>query len=187
MQAACLMKIRHENLKWFAVRSMAGRTGAAIAALQCRGLKVFRPVTRSRVRRRRGNHMVSLWIDRGYFGDWLFVRCPSNMASYIARDVTALCDIARAGEFPAAIPDALMAELMDAADSQGVITTKDETLRERFMKGARVVFCGRSPFAGATASVVRDKGRQKIRVLLDILGGGREIDAPADMLQSIAA
>lgn len=171
---------------WFALCARGGKSEAAERDIQDLGMRTFRPLSRVRVRRRRGPGWASQWIVRDYFSGWLFARCTLSQAARIEH-MRYVERLAKTAGMPVSVPDRAMALIMDNADCNGVMRVSDETLRRRFMHGERVVFSRNSPLSGATAKVVADHGRQQVRVLLDILGGRREMNAPVDMLQLIAA
>lgn len=90
------------------------------------------------------------------------------------------------GGKPIAVPDQFMGALMACADVAGIVSTVDETRRARFKGGETVEFKPDASLAGLLARVVQDDGDDRVRVLIEILGGKRETTVPARLLRKMA-
>lgn len=166
----------------FAFRSWPGRASRACDLIADRGFKVFRPLTRIRVKRRCPRGWRTVWTTHDYFKDWFFVTCHAHEV-HIIKGIPFVADFARTGEMPIAISSEFMTALKSSANKDGIITVSDETLRRRFETNAAVIFAENTMFAGLCGTVLKDSGGARVRVLLKTDGGKCiKTDAPAETL-----
>lgn len=140
----------------------------------------FHKVKKYRKRANR-NLFDPVWTLQAYFPRYLFLamRGMPHENFHDANEADGVsCVVSRLGE-PLQIPNEVMDELMQTADTQGLLGEVDMTKRQRYVEGQTVEFVEESPFAGFIATIRVDKGR---KVLLWCEQLQAEITAPPEIL-----
>jgi transcriptional antiterminator RfaH len=159
-----------EQPRWFCIRSKPRRQQVAACHLRSLGIEVFNPQLRFQRPTRRG----PAWVSAPLFPNYLFARFELLAYFRRARYAFGVSDILRFGDRWAEIPDREIAALQDAWQHS------DSLEPEQPIKvGAPVILTG-GLFHGIEATVVALlPARQRIKVLLEFLGGLHETEVDA--------
>ena len=153
------------DLQWFCLRSKPRRQNVAAAHLRSFGLEVFNPHMRLRRASRRG----PVWRTEPLFPNYLFARFELTSLFRRVRYAFGVGDIVRFGGRWAGVPDAEIAALRE---QWGAVESLE--VPDRIAPGDTVLLTGRL-FHGMEATVIALlPSRQRVRVLLDFLGGLKE-------------
>lgn len=109
-------------------------------------------------------------VEQPYFPRYMFValrRDADNL--YDVNETDGVATVVYCGDEPLPIPNDVMDELMERAETTGCMRHIDHVSRKRFPQGQRVEFMEGSPLAGFVATVGVDNGT-KVRIWLDELG-----------------
>ena len=165
---------------WCAVLLKRNAFRQAETSLLRQGLQIFSPKTLRTVRRFGKPHQEQSLLFPGY----LFVAIDPSKPAW--RPVASTPGVSRiimkrAGE-PAIVPNALIEGLKGRCDENGLILPPDT-----FTAGDRVRIAS-GAFAELVATVERIDEKKRVWVLLEILGGVREVQVdPKELLSADAA
>jgi len=169
-------------MKWYAAETRSGNEANAERDLNERGsIQTFYPrVKVRRIRVRRGSPVIK-WVETSLFPRYLFIRAPLEQLWIAWR---CGCNLITFGLDPEPIADEVMQVLMAGADETGLIKgSKDEVNRARFKAAQQVKFIA-GPLIGLIAQVVQDSHAEDVKVLLELFGSKREVNAKADSLEA---
>ncbi len=159
-------------MPWFTIHT-APKQENKVAQLLTRdlGLEVFAP----RIRFRRMRAGQPLWTTEALFPGYLFARFEYLERRRQINALAGVTSIVHFGEQAAPIDDAIMAELRALVrDNETVEVTADP------QPGSEVVITGGS-LRGLRVLVTRIiPARQRIAILLELLGGNREVEIERD-------
>lgn len=178
-----MKKALHSDAIWYAV--MAGPRMEFVAADYLKREQIRSWVPFERVTKwRKVWGKAKLEVRRmPLFPRYLFVRiAPGDIAR--VNDCVGVSTVVYQGEYPVAIPQLVMDELMARADWLGSVGSKDLTVeaeRLKFEAGQRVCVAEGSPFAGFIGTVSVDAGKET-KVWLRAFGGQREVSVPPSQL-----
>jgi transcriptional antiterminator RfaH len=163
-----MLTMNFEKAAWYCARTKPKHEHIAAANVQARlGVEVFLPRLRVERATRRGVVRVVEPLFPGY----VFVRCagPERLAE--VQRVPGISSLVRFGGRIPVVEDALIEELQECfADAAPL------DVEERLAPGDEVVV-GAGAFAGMRAYVLRVMpARQRVQVLLDILGGPTPVE-----------
>ena len=152
---------------WYAVHTKARDEKLAEENLQRQGFATFLPRIKAS-KRRRGR-----WLEviEPLFPGYLFARLDLLIQdSSPIRSTRGVLGLVRFGGDPAPVPPGLVEQLMAAkADDVGVV--RQEQL---FQAGDRVeIITG--PFAGLPASILAETGKERVELLLELLGRATKV------------
>lgn len=166
---------------WWAVRTRTQREEKANTDLKRAGFSTFYPIRKIRRLRARKHGHVAEWVQRPFFPGWLFVEAKGD-ALHLVLGLDAVAGIASMGSDPVAVPVQFMSALIACADVAGIVSKVDCI----FERGEAVEFRSDVSLAGLRARVVQDDGSDRVRVLVDMLGGEREMIVSAGFLRKTA-
>lgn len=159
--------------RWYAVQCIPRKEGVAAINLERQAFDAFYP--RRRVTRRHARKLDTVLAP--YFPGYVFVRL--NLTTDRWRSVNGTLGVTRIvafGKEPTPVP-------------KGVVETLQERCGERgLMKGNEPIRVGREvriltgPFTEFFAKVDSMNDRERVRVLIGIMGGEIALDVPADYL-----
>jgi transcriptional antiterminator RfaH len=147
--------------KWYVVHTQPFREKRAATHLGFQGFRTFLPLHRKTVRHARQFRVV----DAPFFPRYLFVRFSVEHDRW--RSIYGTMGVSRlitANDRPLAVADALVAELLDRATPSGVLTVPAP------LTNGQKVRLAVGPFAGLTGTLAALDDRQRVRVLLDLMG-----------------
>lgn len=152
---------------WYAVHTKARDEKLAEENLQRQGFATFLPRIKGS-KRRRGR-----WLEviEPLFPGYLFARLDLLIQDTSPiRSTRGVLGLVRFGGNPAPVPPGLMEQLMAAtADEDGVV--RQEHL---FQPGDRVeILTG--PFAGLPASILAETGKERVELLIELLGRANKV------------
>jgi transcriptional antiterminator RfaH len=153
--------------RWFCLRSKPKRQHVAASHLRSLGIEVFNPQLRYRRPTRRG----PVWSNAWLFPNYLFARFELLAQFRRVRYAFGVSDILRFGDRWADLPESEIVRLREVWQEGDALQPP-----ERLEVGAPVVLTG-SLFHGVEATVVALlPARQRVKVLLDFLGGLKEAE-----------
>lgn len=159
-----------EPPRWYCIRSQPRRQYVAASHLRSLGIEVFNPFLRFQRPTRRG----PAWTTAPLFPNYLFARFELLAFFRRARYAFGVSDILRFGSHWAELPDAEIAHLREVWSHTDALQPL-----QPIAVGAPVVLAG-GLFHGIEASVVALlPARQRIKILLDFLGGPKEVEVDA--------
>ena len=152
---------------WYAIHTKARDEKLAEENLQRQGFATFLPRIKGS-KRRRGR-----WLEviEPLFPGYLFTRLDLLLQDTSPiRSTRGVLGLVRFGGDPAPVPIGLVEQLMTAtADEVGVV--RQEQL---FQPGDRVeILTG--PFAGLPASILAETGKERVELLLELLGRANKV------------
>lgn len=154
--------IQDVEARWYVVQSLARREIGACGQLGAQGFDAFLPQIAKTVRHARKLRNVRAPLFPGY----LFVRMDLRRARWRSINGTfGVAALVMAHDRPAPVPFGVVETLRDKADATGLVAfDRDLDLGQR----VRVVS---GPFAESFGSLDRFDASERVRVLLDIMGG----------------
>ncbi len=162
--------------RWFAVHSLPHREAGAQRQLEYQGFQTFLP--RSRKIRRHARKLETILAP--IFPRYLFVGLDLDRDRW--RSVNGTFGVARlvmmAGDRPQPVPHGVVEALIASTDSRGVLRF-DEAGRLAVGQKARILA---GPFAEQIGLLQRLDNNGRVRLLLDIMGGGIAVTVPSAAL-----
>lgn len=160
--------------RWYCVRVRPKQEAVTARMLRSEAeIEVFCPFIRFK-RARRGGMM---WVNEGMFPGYLFGRFPYAEQHRHVLSISGVASIVRFGERPAEVPEEIIAELRaHVTDAETIVIPQDVEA------GTEVKIVG-GVYAGVKAVVSRVlPARQRVAVLLEVLGMEREVEISAEAL-----
>ncbi len=153
--------------RWYCLRSQPRRQNLAAVHLRSLEIEVFNP----QLRLRRASRQGPVWHTTPLFPNYLFARFILQEAFRRARYSLGVSDVLRFGNRWADVPSSEIDRLKDRWCHQDALEVPDQ-----IEVGDEVTLAG-GLFHGASARVVALlPARQRVRVLLDFLGGVKEAE-----------
>ncbi len=156
--------------RWYAVQCLSHREAVASAHLQNQNFPVFLP---RRQKTRRHARKIDV-VLAPFFPGYLFVQLDLKRDQW--RSVNGTYGVSRLvmqGDVPASAPPGVVEALRDACDENGILRLPDDQLTPgqsvRILTGA---------FADFVGEIDRLDDAGRVRVLLDIMGGGVPVVLP---------
>lgn len=154
--------------KWFCLRAQPKHEHIAAARLrQCEGIEVFCP----RVRIQRSTRRGLVWFTEALFPNYLFARFEWLQAHALVRSSPGVSGIVRFGDHVPEVPAAALGELRNYMEDAEL-----KTVSFRLAEGDDVEIV-EGPFRGQNGVVKQLlPARERVKVLLEVLGGVTEVD-----------
>jgi transcriptional antiterminator RfaH len=162
---------------WCAAQLDSGHVAYALHCLERLGYETYAPRLRT-VRVFHGRKIERLAL---LFPSYAFVAIAVHW--HEARRAPAVVRLVMAGDAPAQVPDAVIAELR-AREQNGAIELVKPPARFQCGDEVRII---RGPFERRAAIFAGMGGHARVAVLLDILGGTQRADLAADAIQPMSA
>jgi transcriptional antiterminator RfaH len=159
---------------WCVGQTEPRHESAAAHFLRLAGYRVFLP--RLRQVRARGGRKVESHIP--LFPSYLFISITNGWWS--ARWAPHMARLLTAGDAPMPVPDALVDDLV-ARTRDGAI----DVLRRPSLKPGDPLRVVAGPFRDQIAELVSLRPRQRVEVLLRILGAQQKVELPRDVVEAI--
>ncbi|MBI3441694.1 MAG: transcription/translation regulatory transformer protein RfaH [Proteobacteria bacterium] len=175
-QVAGLMSREKKILrKWYLVYSKPRQETVAKVNLERQGYETYLPLMRA-PRRRKGK-MVS--VVAPMFPRYLFIHLNSETDNWAPiRSTLGVVSVVRFGRDPSEVPDKLIAVLRGREDDTGIhVLPPDE-----YKAGARVRIT-QGGFAGYEGIFHSANSRQRVTVLLDLLGRRAQVHVDTDFIE----
>ena len=171
------------TIRWYAALTGPREEFYANGNLRRLGYFTWLPYHKIRKRRKRPNRdqYDPYWVMTAYFPRYLFIamRGKPGESFHDINECDGVSCVVSCQGVPLEIPSPVMDELMEAADTNGLLGEKDLTLRHRFQPGQEVEFVDESPFAGFLATIKIDRG-PKVRIWCDQLQA--EMTVPPELI-----
>lgn len=169
-------------LRWYLIHTKPGSEALAQSNLRRQGFEVYLPLICQPMRR------AGRWSERvcPLFPRYLFLQLDEGrQALKPVHSTIGVASIVRFGTRYAIVPDLVILELRSRADDRtGLLRLLDPAA---LPPGAAVRISG-GPFAGLEGVFLRQAGRDRVVVLLELLGHDAEVRVCADvLLPSLAA
>lgn len=168
--------------RWFAVMSHPRQEALADRHLRAAGYWTFFPFCRTIVRHARQRREIEV----PYLPRYLFVAVRPGQSLYPVNSAVGVSTIVYHGREPLQIPPDVMDELMERADSAGLVVPPPTVPAPAFRRGERVRFNASSPLAGLLAEVARIEGAERIRVWVRLFGRTTEAVVQVSEVERIA-
>lgn len=154
--------------KWFCLRSQPKHEHIAAARLrQCEGIEVFCP----RVRIQRSTRRGLVWFTEALFPNYLFARFEWMQSQALVRSCQGVSGIVRFGDHVPEVPGGALDELRHYMDDAEL-----KTVAFNIVEGDDVEIV-EGPFRGQNGVVKQLlPARERVKVLLEVLGGATEVD-----------
>ena len=129
-----------------------------------------------------------VWVQRAYYPGYMFVRFDDHEFSQLFRFLKlgafkSFRGLVSFNGWATPIADDVMQVLIAGADENGLMGSKEEVSQARFKAMQSVRFID-GPLLGLIAQVIKDKGNNEVKLLLELFGSKREISAKADHLEA---
>ncbi len=148
--------------KWYLVYSKPRQEIVARMQLERQGYQTYLPMLRT-PRRRLGKRTIKI---EPMFPRYLFIRLNKNTDNWAPiRSTVGVSNLVRFGMEPAPVPDDLIAVIRDRDDHSGV---QDVPLHE--FRPGQMIRIEEGPFTGYEGIFVATTSRERVMVLLDIVG-----------------
>jgi transcriptional antiterminator RfaH len=158
---------------WFCVRSKPRRQNVAAAHLRSLGVEVFNPT----IRRQKASANAPIWRTEPLFLNYLFARFSADYSYRMVRYGFGVSDIVSFGDRWVTVPER---EIEVLREQWGASEELD--LPHQIEPGSTVQLSGRL-FYGMEATVIcLLPARQRVKVLLEFLGGLTETEVDATMV-----
>jgi transcriptional antiterminator RfaH len=164
---------------WYCVRTKPKHEHIAAGNVRKHlSLQVFNPQLRSERHTRRGIARITEALFPGY----IFVRCVLSGSLDAIRYAYGVNTVVQFGDFVPVIPDGVIEELRSCFPAEEPVTPEDP------LKPGLPVVVNHGAFAGMQALVLRlMPARQRVQVLLDILGRPTEVEVDRLFVRSETA
>ncbi len=163
--------------RWYAVHTLPHRESGAAKQLEFQGYQVFLPTHWKTVRHARRFRTVKA----PFFPRYLFVRM--NLARDRWRPVNGtfgVSSLVMAGDRPMPVPEGVVEELQGIADPGGALS-----FSASMVPGQKVrVLTG--PFANRVGELVHADDKNRVQILLDVMGVQRVVHAKQGALAPVA-
>ena len=148
---------------WYLIHTKPGRESTALANLDRQGYQAFLPLVRRTVRSR-GRYRER---TEPLFPRYLFLYLDATDENWHPIHSTiGVSRLVRFGTWPAMVPEAIVEELRQQADETGIVTTDGPKELERGQE-VRVID---GPFAGCAGIVQNENARERVDILLSLVG-----------------
>lgn len=165
---------------WYAVFTKPKQERLAAEHLNRQGFEVYLPQLRSG-RRRRGAWVT---VIDALFPRYLFVSVEvAHQSVAPIRSTLGVADLVRFGQELVAVPSAVI-EILKARENQQ--TGLHELERPLFIEGDRVTVLD-GPFAGVDAVFQAERDRDRVLILLSILGAAQRVTIPRNSVAPLPA
>ena len=152
---------------WYAVHTKARDEKLAEENLKRQGFATFLPQVKAQ-KRRRGRWTESI---EPLFPGYLFIHLDlMQQDSSTIRSTRGALGLVRFGGYPATVPPGLVEQLRTATASEEGVVRREHL----FHPGDRVeILTG--PFAGLPARILAETGKERVALLLDLLGRANKV------------
>jgi transcription elongation factor/antiterminator RfaH len=161
--------------RWYAAQTLYQRESGAELQLEAQGFASFLPQITRTVRHARQLRTVRTPL----FPSYVFVRLDLERDRW--RSVNGTYGVARlvmADGRPVPVPKGVVESLLDLRDATGVVRLDHD------LSVGQTVEVIAGPFAKALGSLVRLEGPERVKVLLDIMGGQVPVTVPRVSLRA---
>ena len=161
---------------WYCIRSQPSRQNVAAAHLRSFNVEVFNP----QMRLRKATRLGVMWRREPLFTNYLFARFSLEESHRRIRYSFGVADIVRFGASPRVVAE------QEIADIRAQWGPAEEYVIEHKVKPGDVVKLSGRLFHGVEAEVLcLLPARQRVKVLLDFLGGPKEVEVEAEAVVPI--
>ena len=160
---------------WYLIHSKPQQEGTALAHLERQGFEAFLPRMRRQVRH------AGRWREKveAMFPRYLFVRLDAAEQDWAPiRSTVGVSRLVRFGAEPARVPEGLVEALRARADEAGIVQVEATA---DFSPGQRVRVL-EGPFAGLEGIIQAKSARDRVDLLLSIVGQGARTRVSTDNL-----
>ena len=161
--------------RWYLVYSKPRQEAVAGRNLERQGYTIYLPLVRQ-VRRREGKRVS---VVTPMFPRYLFIRLNRETDNWgPIRSTLGVVSVVRFGQVPAAVPDDLVELLQKREDEKGIQVLP----AEQYRPGAKIRITD-GGFAGYEAVFLARSGRDRVTVLLKVLGRNTRASVDAGAIE----
>jgi transcriptional antiterminator RfaH len=154
-----------QKTRWFAIQTKPHQENLAAARVAKLDLEVFLP----RIREEQSVRSVARLATKPLFPCYFFTRCCPLVSIEAVRYTHGVLRVVSSGQFPIAVDDAVVREIQDRIEEDGLIRIDPRGFRP----GDRVSIQS-GPFEGMMARVERElDDRKRVAILLETLMNAR--------------
>lgn len=167
-----------ETLLWYCLKTQPRQERVTSEMLRREaGLEVFSP----RIRFKRARAKGAVWCNEAMFPGYIFARFVYFLQHRQVRATSGVSTVVSFGGKPAVVADEIITELREHVADEETVEI-DQQIKEG--SDVRVI---QGPYVGVRTLVTRIlPGRQRVAILLEILGMEREIEIdPAHLLPDV--
>lgn len=167
-----------QNARWYCLRSQPGRQNVAAAHLRSFGVEVFNP----RLNLRKATHRGVIERSEPLFPNYLLARFDLSLLHRRVQYAFGVSDLVRFGGHAVEVPTPEV-EMLRKEWGPG----ESLSLARELEPGMQVRLSGRLFYGMEAAVLCLLPARQRVKVLLDFLGGPKEAEiAAADLVPILA-
>jgi transcriptional antiterminator RfaH len=171
------IKIRAHR-QWFAIQTRVGKESYARAQFERQAFEVYLPGILQRC-----SHAGKIsWQQQPFFPGYLFLHlAPDEQRWTTIRSTYGAIGAARFGNYYPPVPDAVIHALQARHDDSGLIVLSSSRPEAPFKHGEKVrVIHG--PMSDIEAVFQYMKGRDRVLVLMNLLGRQSKVELPVDLV-----
>jgi transcriptional antiterminator RfaH len=172
------MKLDKCHRQWFAIQTRVGKESYARVQFERQAFEVYLP----RILQRCSHAGRISWQERSFFPGYLFLHlAPDEQRWTTIRSTYGAIGVARFGNYYPPVPDTIIHELHARHDDSGLISLPSSKSVAPFNHGEKVrVIHG--PMSDIEAVFQCMKGRDRVLVLMNLLGRQSKVELPVDLV-----
>jgi transcriptional antiterminator RfaH len=165
--------------QWYAVQVRGEKR--CNQELLSRNVETFFPRVRIRkIKYSKGNPFVR-WEEKPAYPGYVFCRITKRQVRLVKAIPNVRGFVQFGDDGPEPIPDAVMTIIRAGCDANGIMCSRDETIRKRF-EAMQAVRLTEGAWADVLARVEADDGKEFVTVLLKAMGAERKVRVRARSL-----
>jgi len=172
------MELNACRRQWFAIQTIVGKEYSARQQFERQAFETYLPGILQRC-----SHAGKVrWQERPFFPGYLFLHlAPDEQRWTTIRSTRGAIGATRFGNYYPPAPDAVIRALQARQDDSGLITLPSSGPEAPFQHGARLRVMG-GPMSDIEAIFQRMKGRDRVLVLMNLLGRQSKVELPVDLV-----
>jgi transcriptional antiterminator RfaH len=172
------MELNQSRRQWFAIQTRVGKESYAREQFERQAFETYLPVILQRCSHAR---RIS-WQERAFFPGYLFLHLASDEQRWTTINSTyGVIGATCFGHYYPPIPDAVISALQARHDDSGLVTLPSSKPEDPFKYGEKVRVI-RGPMSDVEAVFQCMKGKDRVLVLMNLLGRQSKVELPVDLV-----
>lgn len=172
------MESKECHRQWFAIQTRVGKENYAREQFERQAFETYLP----RILQRCSHAGRVSWQERAFFPGYLFLHlAPDEQRWTTINSTYGAIGAARFGNYYPPVPDAVIHALQTRHDDSGLIALPSSRPEAPFKHGAKVRVI-RGPMSDIEAIFQCMKGKDRILVLMNLLGRKSKVELPVDLV-----